>query len=60
MTAAFFRHRTYERYRALQQQQQAARLLGEGAFILHGARDTIMCLPRSFCGLFCESFTLWP
>lgn len=31
VTAAFFRHRTYERYRALQQQQQAARLLGEGA-----------------------------
>ncbi|KAK9826828.1 hypothetical protein WJX81_004888 [Elliptochloris bilobata] len=30
VTAAFFRHRTYERYRALQQQQQAARLLGEG------------------------------
>ena len=36
VTAAFFRHRTYERYRALQQ-QQAARLLGEGAPTLHGA-----------------------
>jgi len=30
VTAAFFRHRTYERYRAQQQQQTAARLLGEG------------------------------
>lgn len=37
VTAAFFRHRTYERYRALQQQQQAARLLGEGAPTLHTA-----------------------
>ena len=37
VTAAFFRHRTYERYRALQQQQQAARLLGEGAPTLHDA-----------------------
>ncbi len=30
VTAAFFRHRTYERYRAQLQQQTAARLLGEG------------------------------
>ena len=48
VTAAFFRHRTYERYRALQQQQQAARLLGEGAPTLHAA--TVWCvIPSCVC-----------
>ena len=31
VTAAFFRHRTAERYKAMMQAQQTARLLGEGA-----------------------------
>ena len=30
VTAAFFRHRTAERYKAMMQAQQTARLLGEG------------------------------
>ena len=32
VTAAFFRHRTAERYKAMMQAQQTAKLLGEGAF----------------------------
>jgi hypothetical protein len=31
VTAAFFRHRTAERYKAMMQALQTARLLGEGA-----------------------------
>ena len=31
VTAAFFRHRTAERYKAMMQAQQTAKLLGEGA-----------------------------
>ncbi len=34
MTAAFFRHRTAARYKAMMQAQQTARLLGEGARML--------------------------
>ena len=30
VTAAFFRHRTAERYKAMMQAQQTAKLLGEG------------------------------
>ena len=52
VTAAFFRHRTYERYRALQQQQQAARLLGEGAVTL---RAKCAC---SKCAWACASTVL--
>ena len=32
VTAAFFRHRTAERYKAMMQAQQTAKLLGEGVF----------------------------
>ena len=33
VTAAFFRHRTAERYKAMMQAQQTAKLLGEGAML---------------------------
>ena len=41
VTAAWFRHRTSERYQRMQQQQQMARLLGEGARL-----TTRMCSDR--------------
>jgi hypothetical protein len=54
VTAAFFRHRTAERYKAMMQAQQTARLLGEGAPCAPAAQkpdmikeDAVACPPTS-------------
>lgn len=47
VTAAFFRHRTAERYKAMMQAQQTARLLGEGAHLFCTAPSHPLLTPWS-------------
>ena len=49
VTAAFFRHRTAERYKAMMQAQQTARLLGEGGGLPSAPAGL---LSKSWCSQF--------